>query len=197
MRAYCPAKINLHLEIGARRADGFHELATLFQAVGFCDVLEAERDDAVRLICEGATLSCGEDNLVVRAARALQERFGAGGCGARLVLRKSIPVGGGLGGSSNAAGALVLLSRLWELDPDPSDLAELAGGLGSDVAFFLRGGTAVGTGRGRRLPRPPRWESGRSCSGSPVSHLDRGGLPAPGGAPRAGGGGVDTPGVRC
>jgi 4-diphosphocytidyl-2-C-methyl-D-erythritol kinase len=149
MRARCPAKVNLHLEIGAQREDGYHELATIFQAVDLWDVLEASPASGVALVCDDPGLGPGEDNLVVRAARALQFRFGVGRRGARLSLRKTIPVGGGLGGgSSDAAGALMLLTRLWKIPASSQDLEQVAGELGSDVAFFLRGGTAVGTGRG-------------------------------------------------
>lgn len=155
-RVRCPAKINLHLEVGPRREDGFHEVATIFQAIGLWDELDAEPDAALTLGCDVPGLSTGEDNLVIRAARALQARFDVHGRGARLYLRKSIPAGGGLGGgSSDAAGALVLLSRVWGLPAMPADLTALAAGLGSDVAFFLRGGTAVGTGRGERISPAP------------------------------------------
>jgi 4-diphosphocytidyl-2-C-methyl-D-erythritol kinase len=99
-----------------------------------------------------------EDNLVLRAARLLQTRvFRAQGRGARLRLLKAIPAGGGLGGgSSDAAGALVLLDELWALRLDRSTLLGLAAELGSDVPFFLVGGTALGMGRGERIsPQPP------------------------------------------
>ncbi len=156
MRVLCPAKVNLHLAIGPRREDGYHQLATVFQAVGLWDILEAEPGGALELRCDDPALSCGDDNLVMRAARALQHRFDAGSLGARMVLRKAIPAGGGLGGgSSDAAGALVMLSRLWELDPSTEQLEDLAASLGSDVGFFLYGGTATGTGRGEKITPMP------------------------------------------
>ncbi|MGE5235466.1 MAG: 4-(cytidine 5'-diphospho)-2-C-methyl-D-erythritol kinase [Acidobacteriota bacterium] len=159
----CPAKINLHLEVRGRRGDGYHELRTLFAAIGVWDelVLEAIADDRLELIVEPtAAVPAGEDNLVIRAARALQ-RGRAPGAGARIVLRKGIPVAGGLGGgSSDAAAALVGLSSLWGLPRDFADLHPLAAELGSDVPFFLLGGVAWAVGRGTEvfpLPDLPRW----------------------------------------
>ena len=148
----CPAKINLGLRVLRRREDGFHEIVTLFQAIDLWDELSAVDDDALSLTVEGEPAPSDDTNLVVRAARLLGT-----GRGARLRLVKRIPVGAGLGGgSSDAAGALVLLSRLWGLSLDGRALAALGAELGSDVSFFLAGGTAIGTGRGERIePLPP------------------------------------------
>ena len=148
----CPAKINLGLRVLRRREDGFHEIVTLFQAIDLWDDLSAAEDDGLALHVEGEPSPADETNLVLRAARLLGP-----GRGARLHLVKRVPVGAGLGGgSSDAAGALVLLSRLWGLSLDRSALAALGAELGSDVPFFLAGGTALGTGRGERVePLPP------------------------------------------
>jgi 4-diphosphocytidyl-2-C-methyl-D-erythritol kinase len=98
--------------------------------------------------CRDAQVPVGDDNIIVQAANALSDRFG-GSRGAAISLEKRIPSPGGLGGgSSNAAVALLGLSRLWDLEPTPAELHEIAAKLGSDVPFFLTGGTAVGTGRG-------------------------------------------------
>lgn len=149
-----PAKVNLFLEVGGRRPDGFHEIDTVFQAVSLYDGLVCVPAARLDLEVSGRwDVPRGETNLVMQAARALSRRAGLER-GARLVLEKRIPVGAGLGGgSSDAAAALVALNRLWECDLSDDDLLALAGGLGSDVAFFIRGATARGRGRGERLDR--------------------------------------------
>lgn len=152
----CPAKVNLSLCVLGRRPDGYHELDTVFQAVGLWDVLSAERAQGIRLDCDLPELPVDERNLVNRAARMLSERFAGGGAGAILHLSKQIPVGGGLGGgSSDAAGALLVCNRLWQLGLGPEELLPLARELGADVPFFLTGGTARGTGRGDRISSLP------------------------------------------
>ena len=154
-----PAKVNLALHVGPRRADGFHDVATVYQAVDLYDevVAESRRDGVVSVDTrdEGGNPVAGVDDddrhLSVRAALALRSRLGVR-AGVHLRVRKHIPVAGGLaGGSADAAAALVACNRLWGLDAEVSVLAELAAGVGSDVPFALLGGTAVGTGRGERL----------------------------------------------
>lgn len=148
------AKVNLHLGVGAPREDGFHPLATVFQAIGLYDDLtatEAETwsvhttaDDGIDL----ATVPDGEDNIAVRAGRLLATHHGISRA-AHLEIHKAIPVAGGMaGGSADAAAALVALDRLWALETTDEDLLSLAAQLGSDVPFALIGGTALGTGRG-------------------------------------------------
>jgi 4-diphosphocytidyl-2-C-methyl-D-erythritol kinase len=149
-----PAKINLHLQVIGRRPDQFHELRTLLQCIDLADRLEAEPLPSGRL--ELVVEPCGaapedDSNLVVRAARALQQQLGVSS-GARLRLCKQIPAGAGLGGgSSDAAATLVLLDRLWSADVAPATLHQLAADLGSDVPFFLHGGLALGVGRGEEV----------------------------------------------
>lgn len=149
MRA--PAKINLVLRVLGKRPDGFHELATVFQEISLADRLEFYPDDRWSLTIPGSDLDAGEHNLVTRAARALAVAAGVPLCG-RVVLTKEIPVGGGLGGgSSDAAVALLGLSRLWNLNLPRAALHSLAAGIGSDCAFFLEGGLALGLGRGEEI----------------------------------------------
>jgi 4-diphosphocytidyl-2-C-methyl-D-erythritol kinase len=150
LRAICPAKVNLGLRVLGRRSDGYHEIVTIFQAIDLCDVLEGELADDLSLEVAGDAVPAGESNLVLRAARLLGARVeSARGRGARLTLHKAIPVGSGLGGgSSDAAGTLMLLNALWDARLSADELAPLAAELGSDVPFFLAGGTALGTGRG-------------------------------------------------
>jgi 4-diphosphocytidyl-2-C-methyl-D-erythritol kinase len=149
----CPAKVNLGLRVLGRRPDGYHDIVTLFQAIDLWDTLEATDAPHLTLTVDDPSVPADESNLVLRAARLLQARVPeAAGRGAELRLRKEIPAGGGLGGgSSDAAGTLAVLAALWRLDVPPAHLIALAGELGSDVPFFLAGGTAIGTGRGERL----------------------------------------------
>jgi 4-diphosphocytidyl-2-C-methyl-D-erythritol kinase len=141
------AKVNLTLEVLGRRADGFHEIASVVQIVSLADMLSFEPDDTVKLSCNIQEL-CTPDNLVVRAVEVLRA---ATGCkkGARIELTKVIPVAAGLGsGATDAAATLIGLNTLWQLGLPLGKLAELGGDLGSDVPFFLCGGTAVARGRG-------------------------------------------------
>jgi 4-diphosphocytidyl-2-C-methyl-D-erythritol kinase len=150
-----PAKVNLQLSVGATRPDGLHDLVTVFQAVSLYDEVTADPgQDGVRVTVEGegaGRLPVDGRNLAVRAVRALAEIAGVS-ADVHLNLRKDIPVAGGMaGGSADAAGALLACDTLWGLHLDPSELAEIAAGLGADVPFALVGGTAVGVGTGTRL----------------------------------------------
>ncbi|CAA9404865.1 MAG: 4-diphosphocytidyl-2-C-methyl-D-erythritol kinase [uncultured Nocardioides sp.] len=148
------AKINLHLGVGRARADGFHPLDTVYQAIGLHDDLTLSpaegltvRTDAADHVDAGGVPD-GEDNVVLRAARLLAEHAGRPATGA-FEVRKGIPVAGGMaGGSADAAAALVACHRLWGLDTSDEDLLRLAADLGSDIPFSLVGGTARGRGRG-------------------------------------------------
>jgi 4-diphosphocytidyl-2-C-methyl-D-erythritol kinase len=149
------AKVNRGLRVLGRRPDGFHELDTVFQTVDLTeDILFFESENAegdVSLTVEGAELPVDGSNLILRAARALREKFSVR-AGAHIHLSKKIPIGGGLGGgSSNAAATLKALSELWKLPATGADLHALAASLGSDVPFFLLGGRARGRGRGEIL----------------------------------------------
>ena len=149
-----PAKINLHLEVLGLRDDGFHELAMVMQSIDLADEFECENtaDGTLSLSCDQPGLSCGDDNLIMRAARLLRDRSGFGELGARMHLRKRIPIGAGLaGGSSDGAAALVGLNTLWGLGLGASQLETLAADLGSDMPFCISGGTQLCFGRGERL----------------------------------------------
>lgn len=146
------AKVNLHLEVVRRRADGYHELRTLFQTVALHDVLEVELvDGTVSLEVVAGAAPGGDDNLATRAARELL-RIHAPRQGVSMRLHKRIPIAAGLGGgSSNAATALWALHRLLGEPESIDELSELAAGLGADVPYFLIGGTAWGIGRGDQI----------------------------------------------
>ncbi len=149
------AKINLTLEALAKRADGYHEIATVLQTVSLADTLTFELGQALDLSCNVPSLRSA-DNLVLKAATLLREETGCPK-GASIRLTKEIPVAAGLGsGATDAATTLIGLNRLWELNLPPQRLVELAANLGSDVPFFLCGGTVLAKGRGEKvIPLPP------------------------------------------
>jgi 4-diphosphocytidyl-2-C-methyl-D-erythritol kinase len=157
LRLAAPAKLNLYLEVIGRRSDGFHELETVFQTIGLADEVEvAVRDGSgITLACDEPGIPGDARNLAWRAA----ERYAAGktpGCAIDIRLVKRIPHGAGLGGgSSDAAAVLRALAVLLPGWHDAAGLAEIAAALGSDVPFFLMGGTAWGGGRGERLVALP------------------------------------------
>ncbi len=160
MTVRAPAKVNLHLSVGVPDDEGYHPLATVFQAVGLYDEVTATRAPGGTFTVEvsgvdAARVPCDGTNLAVRAARAVARTAGADDepdLGVHLHVRKQIPVAGGMaGGSADAAAALLACDALWGLDLPRAQLADLGAGLGSDVPFMLLGGTAVGLGRGDRL----------------------------------------------
>ena len=149
------AKVNLALEVLGKRGDGYHEIATVLQAVDLFDRLTVETADTLSLHTDDPELPTDEGNLVMRAARLLQKTAGIEK-GARIELQKRIPVAAGLGGgSSDAAATLWGLNRLWGLRWPRARLQELAVELGMDVPFFLGTGRAVARGRGERLQALP------------------------------------------
>lgn len=152
LQTRCPPKVNLYLEIKGRRPDGYHELCTLFHTISGGDTLCVESAEALSLVCSDPSIPSGEENLVLRAARELVSECGLKQAGARFQLQKEIPAGAGLGGgSSNAAGALRLLNRLWNLELPDETLSRIALRVGADVPFFLLGGAASGQGVGEQL----------------------------------------------
>jgi len=183
LRVRVPAKINLHLAVGPRRDDGYHDIVTVLQTISVFDTLRLVLDDggnsahpsARRRMQVVLTLDAdagtngvpgGPDNLAMVAARRMMaylgfggERRSGGGEGhdgptSRLHLTKRIPVAAGMaGGSADAAAALVGLNRLWDADLDPAMLCELGGLVGSDVPFCVLGGTALATGTGTSVAR--------------------------------------------
>jgi 4-diphosphocytidyl-2-C-methyl-D-erythritol kinase len=143
------AKVNLGLEVLGQRDDGYHELRTLFQTIDLHDdVVLRRRPRGITVRCSHPQVPVDESNLAVRAARDLQ-RHARLTSGVEISLTKRIPVGGGLGGgSSNAAAVLLGLDRMWRLGLGPAGLHPLARRLGADVPYFLLGGTALGLARG-------------------------------------------------
>lgn len=149
------AKINLCLNILDKRPDGYHEVVTVLQQIDLADriVFTAREGGEITFSCEQPEVPLGDDNLCVRAARLLQGETDTQQ-GIELRLHKKIPMGAGLGGgSSDAAAVLLGLNKLWNLRLGVAELQRLASRLGSDVPFFIEGGTALGLGRGERLRR--------------------------------------------
>src|SRR5262245_37915390 len=150
---WAPAKVNLFLEVLGKRADGYHELATLMVAVSLHDTLEFKEESSpqVQLHCDHPDLSTGSENLICRAAELLRRRAGCE-CGARIRLWKRIPMAAGLaGGSTDAAATLHGLNALWRLGLSGTELAALGAELGSDVPFFFATPAAWCTGRGEQV----------------------------------------------
>ena len=147
------AKINLALRVLGKRADGFHDLDTIFQTISLHDTIRiaATDDSEIVLSCDDRRLAIDETNLVIRAAEGLRARF-ATTKGARIRLEKRIPAQAGLGGgSTDAAVTLLGLVHLWKLTPTKLDLFAIGSRLGADVPFFLFGGAARGTGIGDQV----------------------------------------------
>ncbi len=145
------AKINLSLRILGKRADGFHELCTIFQTVSLKDYLTFGAHEKLILTCNNEEIPTDERNLIVQAALKLREKYKIE-TGATIHLEKNIPSPGGLGGgSSNAAVALIGLVKLWRIEFNFSEILEIGETLGADVPFFFYGGTALGTERGNKI----------------------------------------------
>ena len=151
----CPAKVNLSLRVHGKRPDGFHEISTVLQTIDLCDRLVIHRVDPaspLRIEVPGGGAPADDSNLVLKAARAFFGVLGEPARGVRFRLEKRIPSGSGLGGgSSDAAAALLGLQSLWGQPLDARQLYGTAAAVGSDVPFFLQGGTAFATGRGEQV----------------------------------------------
>ena len=151
-----PAKINLHLEIIGKREDGYHELAMIMHCIDLFDYIEFENNQIgeIELKSDNKDLSLNEDNLIIKAAKYIKEISNNKKLGANIFLKKNIPIGAGLaGGSSNAAATLIGLDKLWNLNLDFETILSLAARLGSDVPFFVNGGSQFCFGRGEILEK--------------------------------------------
>ena len=155
------AKVNLTLAVGEKRPDGYHEVVSVMQRVSLCDTLTAEQTrEGITLTCSDPALPSGEENLAHRAASLFFRETGIAG-GAALTLEKRIPSQAGLGGgSSDAASALLALRKLYAPALSDTELETMAAALGSDVPFFIRGGTQLATGRGEVLSPLPSLTDG-------------------------------------
>jgi 4-diphosphocytidyl-2-C-methyl-D-erythritol kinase len=162
LRIKAPAKINLCLEVLGKRPDHYHEVRTILQAIDINDEITFQSSPNLELELDPQSifpdpLLLTNDNLILKAARSIQDYTGIK-TGAKITLNKSIPIAAGLGGgSSDAAATLRALRRLWKLKIPDKGMEEIASHLGTDVPFFLRGGTALGSGKGEivnNLPTP-------------------------------------------
>ncbi|UKF28994.1 4-(cytidine 5'-diphospho)-2-C-methyl-D-erythritol kinase [Clavibacter nebraskensis] len=155
VHARAPGKINVSLTVGALQEDGYHDVATAYQAVSLYEDVWATRSDGFSVEFGGSIdtshLTTGADNLAVRAARLLARSTGHRG-GVHLRIEKNVPIAGGMGGgSADAAATLLACDALWGTERTRDQLLALGAELGADVPFALAGGTAIGTGRGDRL----------------------------------------------
>ena len=154
LNVIAPAKINLHLEVLGLRRDGFHELAMVMQCIDLFDNIQMKviPSGELRLNVINSELSAGDDNLIIKAARLLKNKFGSTSLGVEINLKKNIPIGAGLaGGSTDAAATLLGLNYLWGLGCKNKELELLSSELGSDVPFCITGGTQICFGRGEVL----------------------------------------------
>ena len=147
-----PAKLNLYLEVLGKRSDGYHEIITVMQAIDLFDSITlTRRPGEIGLRCDSDEIPQGRDNIAWRAAEAALERFNAGD-GVEISIGKRIPVGRGLGGGSSDAAAVILaISRLLGTGLQEEAMRQIAASVGSDVPFFLEGGTALCRGRGEKV----------------------------------------------
>ena len=155
-----PAKINLTLEVLGKRTDGYHELRSVIQTLSFCDSLQITPGKEVEFKGNIPEWS-SERSLVIKAVESLRKATGSVK-GAKIKIKKRIPLISGLGGDSSDAAAILLgLNQFWELNLPPNKLRDMSQNLGSDVAFFLTGGTALMEGRGETItalpPIPHHW----------------------------------------
>ncbi|MEY4313187.1 MAG: 4-diphosphocytidyl-2-C-methyl-D-erythritolkinase [Actinomycetota bacterium] len=153
--ATAPGKINVCLHVGPLRDDGYHDVATIYQAVSLLEEVTATESDDFAVTFSGSVdcsrLTSDDSNLAIRAAKAIAAETGYTG-GVALHVVKSVPIAGGMGGgSADAAATLVAVDALWNTGLGMAKLAEIAATLGADVPFALHGGTALGTGRGDHL----------------------------------------------
>lgn len=154
-----PAKINWTLDVLGRRDDGYHEVRTILQTIGLSDTITVAAAEGLELELSGSfdalRTEDSEDNLAYRAAQLLRDQYRVQ-TGALIKLEKRIPIAAGLGGgSSNAAATLRALCVLWRISVPGDELTSIAATLGSDVPFFLTGGTALGSGRGDEISQLP------------------------------------------
>lgn len=188
LRVEARAKINLFLAVRARRADGYHELETVFHSIELADELVVDEAPALEVTCDPPLDVCDEDNLVTRAVRELAEDAGVPPA-ARLSVTKHIPEAAGLGGgSADAAAALVGVNRLWGLAWPDARLATVGAAIGADVPFQILGGAAVGRGRGEILEPIAPWPGLGVVLALPARRLSTAEVykrcsPGPGGVP--------------
>lgn len=151
MKLRAHAKINIGLHVLGKRTDGFHDLETIFHEINMYDEIELETHEELMMTADSILVPIDETNLCLRAAQLLQSELKVQQ-GAMIHLKKNIPVGAGLGGgSSDAAAVLLGLNKLWGLKLKNNKLRKIAAEIGSDVPFFIEGGTAYATGRGEIL----------------------------------------------
>lgn len=151
IKTECPSKLNLFLKVGSKRNDGYHEIETSFQLIDLTDQMTFEICDRDIVIESDEELLRGTDNTIYKSAEKLKKMFNVSN-GAKINIKKNIPLGAGLGGgSSNAATTIVALNRLWNLSLEKKDMFDLAKNIGADVPLFIYGKNSIGKGIGEKL----------------------------------------------
>jgi len=159
MKIKAPAKLNLCLEIMGKRPDGYHEISSIFQTVSLFDKIDAEPSDEIVLYTPDFNLPY-QDNIIYKTAINMRHQYDVSK-GAKIVLQKEIPISSGLGGgSSDAASTIKILNRLWDLKLPSKELLSFSSTIGSDVPFFIEGGTSFVSGRGELIRPLPDLELG-------------------------------------
>ncbi len=168
----CRAKVNLVLKVLNKRPDNYHNIWTIFQAVDYGDTLSAQTGQDIRLFGANKITESPEDNLIIKAAKELKKAFSITQ-GIHFNLSKRLPLGAGLGGgSSDAAGALLLCNKIWHLSLGSDTLTSIARNIGADVPFFLKNGTQIGTGIGESLQQAPKPYDFHVLILTPKSHVN-------------------------
>ena len=159
MKIKAPAKLNLCLEIMGKRPDGYHDISSVFQTVSLFDSIDVQPADEIYLSTPGFDLPI-TNNIIYKTALAMRRKYAVSN-GAKIVLEKEIPISAGLGGgSSDAASTIRILNDLWKLNLTISELSSFASTIGSDVPFFIEGGTSFVHGKGELIRELPDLELG-------------------------------------
>lgn len=159
MKIKAPAKLNLSLEIVGKRSDGYHDISSIFQTVSLFDTIDVEPSEGIDLYSPTLDLPT-QDNIIYKTAIDMRRQYGVSN-GAKIVLEKEIPISAGLGGgSSDAASTIRILNQFWGLKLSANELSSFASTIGSDVPFFIEGGTSFVHGRGELIRSLPDLELG-------------------------------------
>lgn len=147
----CPAKINLSLDILGKREDGYHEISTIMQTISLYDKVKIKKSNDFRITVKGANLPLDDNNIALKIAKVMMKKYNIQG-GVEINIEKNIPVAAGLaGGSSDAAGVILGINKIYDLNLSDNELMDIGALVGSDVSYLIKRGTALCTGRGEKV----------------------------------------------
>ena len=147
----CPAKINLSLDILGKREDGYHEISTIMQTISLYDKVKIKKSNEFLISVEGANLPLDDNNIALKVAKIMLKKYNIKG-GVEINIDKNIPIAAGLaGGSSDAAGVILGINKIYNLNLSDKELMEVGALVGSDVSYLIKRGTALCTGRGEKV----------------------------------------------